>query len=388
MSPSTPHSLANTVLETIVDGLVLIDRRGIIQYVNSACVGMFGYDRDEMVGQNVKMLMPEPYQSAHDGYIESYRRTREAKIIGIGREVSGRRKDGTIIPVDLSVGDAKQTDPPLFVGVLRDLTERKRIEDELAQARKMETVGQLSAGVAHDFNNLLTVVIGNADLLHDALLSRPDLAKLAATIIHAGERGAQLTQRLLAFSRKQSLEPTHIDCNALITGLTPMLQRILREDIQLEIGLSPDIHYVFVDAAQLESALMNLAANARDAMSDGGHLTISTGRITLDTGYMATHLEVMPGDYIFISVTDDGTGMAPDVLARAFDPFFTTKGVGQGSGLGLSMVYGFVKQSNGNVSIYSESGLGTTVRLYLPVDTNDTPRDVSNGPELEPMVPD
>jgi signal transduction histidine kinase/ActR/RegA family two-component response regulator len=242
----------------------------------------------------------------------------------------------------------------------------KRTEELLVQAQKMEMVGQLSGGIAHDFNNLLTVIIGNAEFLSEKLQTRQDLQQLADDIGRAGDRGAELTQRLLAFGRRQVLRPVEIDCNALLDSMHKLLQRTLRQDIQIKTDFAPELFSAFADAAQLESAVLNLAVNAQDAMLSGGRLTISTANASLDGHYKSLHAEVIPGEYVLIAVTDDGEGMPKEVIERAFEPFYTTKEVGKGSGLGLSMVYGFVKQSNGHVAIYSEPGLGTTVRIYLP----------------------
>jgi PAS domain S-box-containing protein len=336
------------VVETAVDGVILIDARGRVLMFNPACEKLFKFQAHEIIGQNVKMLMPAPYRAEHDGYLKNFRETRVPKIIGIGREVTGQRKDGSTFPMDLSVGEAIQDGESIFVGIIHDLTSRKKTEEQLVQAQKMETVGQLSGGIAHDFNNLLTVIVGNSEFLGDELKAQPDLRQLADDICRAGERGAELTQRLLAFSRRQMLSPIKVD-------------------------FDPDIPLAFADPAQLESAILNLALNAQDAMAAGGRFTITTAGASLDEEYQALHPEVRPGEYVLIALTDSGEGMQKQVLARVFEPFFTTKEVGKGSGLGLSMVYGFVKQSNGHVSVYSEPGLGTTVRMYLPARPNKMP---------------
>jgi CheY-like chemotaxis protein/two-component sensor histidine kinase len=249
----------------------------------------------------------------------------------------------------------------------------------------MEMVGQLSGGIAHDFNNLLTVIVGNSEFLGDQLSARPDLRQLADDIGHAGERGAELTRQLLAFSRRQTLRPIEIDCNKLLESMHKLLRRAMREDLDIKLDFDPDIPQAFADTAQLESAILNLALNAQDAMAGGGRLTTTTASASLDAQYQRLHPEVRPGDYVLIAITDTGTGMSKDVLERVFEPFFTTKEVGKGSGLGLSMVYGFVKQSNGHVSIYSEPGLGTTVRMYLPVQQSKTPKEPAQGQGNETM---
>ena len=276
--------------------------------------------------------------------------------------------------MDLSVGEAKQDGEEIFVGIIHDLTARKLTEQQLQQAQKMEVVGQLSGGIAHDFNNLLTVIVGNAEHLGEQLKARQDLRQLADDICQAGERGAELTARLLAFSRRQLLQPQAIDCHQLLDSMHKLLRRTLRENIEIRTAFHPDMILTFADRAQLEFAVLNLALNAQDAMPAGGHLTMSTDLASLDEPYRSLHPEVEPGEYALISVTDDGEGMSPEVVAHAFEPFYTTKDVGKGSGLGLSMVYGFVKQSNGHVAIYSEVGLGTTVRIYLPLAAAKGPR--------------
>ena len=350
------------VVDTAVDGVILIDSQGSIRMFNPACERLFGYAADEAIGQNVEMLVPDGADRAV--HLEHFRCGGHKS--GIGREVVGRRKDGTTFPMEVAMGEAQQEGETICVGILHDLTERKQTEAQLVQAQKMETVGQLSGGIAHDFNNLLTVVVGNADALIDLLKARPDLQALAEAIVQAGERGAELTQRLLAFSRRQTLQPAEIDCNALVSSAEMMLRRMLSETITIRATLEPELWTAYADAGQLENALLNLAINARDAMPQGGSLTIATGNVPLDERYRDLHPEVSPGQYVMVAVTDDGSGMPKEVLDHAFEPFFTTKEVGKGSGLGLSMVYGFVKQSNGHVAIYSEPGLGTTVRIYLP----------------------
>ena len=375
------------VVDTAVDGVILIDARGCIVEFNPACEKLFKYRTEEVLHQNVKMLMPPSYRTEHDGYIRNFRETGERKIIGIGREVLGQRKDGSTFPMGLAVGEARQEGESIFVGIIHDLTERKRTEELLVQAQKMEMVGQLSGGIAHDFNNLLTVIVGNAEFLSEKLKARQDLQQLADDIGKAGDRGAELTQRLLAFGRRQVLRPVEIDCNILLASMHKLLLRTLRQDIEIKTDFDPEVSFAFADGAQLESAVLNLAVNAQDAMLSGGRLTISTANASLDDHYKSLHPEVVPGEYVLIAVTDDGDGMPKEVIERAFEPFYTTKEVGKGSGLGLSMVYGFVKQSNGHVAIYSEHGLGTTVRIYLPQVATKLPRLQEQIPNAAASLP-
>lgn len=358
------------VVETAVDGVILIDAHGRILVFNPACERLFGYRDKEVKGENVKVLMPPPYYHEHDGYLENYRTSGQRRIIGIGREVVGKRRDGSTFPMDLSVGETQKDGAAVFVGVIHDLSERKRAEEQLIQAQKMESVGQLSGGIAHDFNNLLTVIIGNAEALAERLKARPDLAQMADSILAAGLRGADLTSHLLAFSRRQVLTPAKIDCSLLISGMERMIRRTLQEDVVIRTRINPELHAAFADATQLQTAVLNLVINARDAMPRGGNLTIAAENITVDDSY---HPEVTPGAYVMIVITDEGEGMSAEVRERAFEPFFTTKEVGSGSGLGLSMVYGFVNQSGGHLTIYSELGLGTCVRLYLPAIVGERP---------------
>jgi signal transduction histidine kinase/ActR/RegA family two-component response regulator len=252
--------------------------------------------------------------------------------------------------------------------------ERRRAEERLVQAQKMEAIGNLTGGMAHDFNNLLGIIMGNLDLLRSDAVLTPETDELVGEAIDAAIRGADLTRRLLAFARRQPLQPKRVAINELVSGMVNLLRRTLGEDIDISLDLAPEVWAVVVDPAQLESALVNLANNARDAMPKGGRLMIATGNRPLDADYASMHTELAPGDYAMIEIGDTGTGMPPDVIAHVFEPFFTTKETGKGTGLGLSMVFGFVKQSAGHINVYSEPGQGTTFRLYLPraVDQDST----------------
>jgi signal transduction histidine kinase/CheY-like chemotaxis protein len=252
------------------------------------------------------------------------------------------------------------------VGLAQDITERKALEEQLLHAQRMEAVGQLTGGVAHDFNNLLGVMIGNTELLGDRIGGDEKAGRNIAALTQAIDRAASLTSRLLAFSRQQKLSPVAADVTDLIGGLKDMLQRTLNETIDLRIDVVPELWPATIDPHQFENALVNLAVNARDAMPQGGKLTIETANVTLDETYAEQQHEVLPGDYVMVAVSDTGTGMPPEVLEKVFEPFFTTKEFGKGSGMGLSMVYGFVKQSNGHITIYSEIGHGSTVKFFMP----------------------
>ncbi len=289
--------------------------------------------------------------------------------------------------MELAIGKMETGDKRIFIGIVRDITQRKDSERQLQQAQKMEAVGHLTGGIAHDFNNLLTAILGNLEMLQDRVELDPSARKFVDIAFRAADRGADLTQRLLAFSRKQTLSPETADINKLVLGVTELMRRTLGEDIEIKTVQGGGLWHATVDPGQLESALLNLAINARDAMPEGGKLTIETANSHLDQAYADTHQEVNPGQYVRVAVTDTGTGMPPEVVARAFEPFFTTKEVGRGSGLGLSMVYGFVKQSAGHVNIYSEPGHGTTIKLYLPkaVAAGEVAREAELSRRAQPM---
>lgn len=282
------------------------------------------------------------------------------------------------------------------LGSMVDISERLQMEERLRQAQKMEAVGQLTGGVAHDFNNLLTVVLGNAEALSDELEKQPRLHAMAEMTANAAVRGAELTNRLLAFSRKQTLEPRVLDVSQVIHGMDSLLRRTLPENIDIEIVRSGGLWKTHIDPGQLESALLNLALNARDAMPEGGALTIEMANAALDDDYVASELDVEAGQYVLIVVTDTGTGISPENVGRVFEPFFTTKEVGRGTGLGLSMVYGFVKQSGGHVRVYSEIGEGTSFKLYFPrswvkenrKQIDDADRKIARGDETILVVED
>ncbi len=275
-----------------------------------------------------------------------------------------------------------------FVTLFTDITKRCQAESQLRQAQKMEAVGQLTGGVAHDFNNLLMVILGNLEMAQQAL-SASDLLRTQRKIETAqggAQRAATLTKRLLAFARRQSLEPQPVDANRIVSGMSEIIRHSIGSGIELETVLAGGLWSAVVDPNQLENALLNLAINARDAMPQGGKLTIETANTSLDAAYAANHIEVTPGQYVMVAVSDGGTGMTPEEAAQAFEPFFTTKDVGKGSGLGLSQVFGFIKQSNGHVKIYSEPGAGTTVKLYLPRVTAESPVTIEIAAP-EPSLP-
>ena len=386
-----------SAFQNVSTGNIVISDTGLIEIFNVAAEEIFGYPADEVIGRNVAMLMPEPDHGRHDRYIRNYLGTGEAKIIGVGRDVTGLRKNGETFPMRLGVGEMRVGSRSSFVSSISDLTDIKALEAKFLQSQKMEAMGLLTGGVAHDFNNLMAIMMGNAELLKDMLGDNPKASGRVAGIIQAIERGASLTQRLLAFSRQQILTPKETDVNKLVLGLEDMLGRTLGETVDLKVITGPDDCVAMIDPSQLELVIINLAVNARDAMPQGGRLMIETTTVTLDEAYTSQCDDLQPGEYVQVAVSDSGTGMPSEILERVFEPFFTTKDVGQGSGLGLSMVFGFAKQSKGHASIYSEVGKGTTVKVFLPhilsgevaavIDTLKTP-ELSVGHERILIVED
>ncbi|MEP6835668.1 MAG: response regulator, partial [Gemmatimonas sp.] len=282
------------------------------------------------------------------------------------RQVVGRRKDGGRIPLEMAFSSFELNNKQHFTGILRDLTERSALEAQLRQSQKMEAFGQLAGGVAHDFNNLLTIIIGCSDMLLPGLQRSDPAHELVTDIRTAGDRAAALTRQLLAFSRRQLLEPKIVNLNETVAEVEKMLRRLIGEDVILASNLDHSLQPVRVDPGQIEQVLVNLAVNARDAMPAGGQLTIETRNVVWTEEYCRIHLGYMPGRYVMISMTDTGVGMTPDVKRRVFEPFFTTKGPGKGTGLGLATVFGIVRQSGGQVNVYSEVNVGTSLQVYLP----------------------
>ena len=352
--------------------IYMLDTNGMVTSWNPGAQRLKGYAADEIIGQHFSRFYTEAEQQ------EGVPGQNLEAAVRDGRwETEGwrLRKDGSRFWAHVLIEPMRDDDGKLvgFAKITRDRTERRETQKALEQTRqalfqsqKMEAVGQLTGGVAHDFNNLLTVIIGGVDTTLRSIEPNPRAERALGMAKLAAERAANLTSRLLAFSRRQPLQPVASDLNVLVRRMTELLHHSLGERIELEGVLYPRLWPVEVDQNQLESAVLNLAVNARDAMPGGGKLTIETANTYLDESYQETDTEVIPGQYVLLSVTDTGHGMPKDILARAFEPFYTTKETGKGTGLGLSMVYGFVKQSGGHVTIYSEVGEGTCVKLYFP----------------------
>jgi PAS domain S-box-containing protein len=355
-----------SVFNGISDGIFIVDAAtGRFLDVNEPGARMHGYAPEELIGAGIETISSgvAPY-TEHEAHIAH----RRAMTSGQSQDLDWHSKcrDGRLFWSAVTLRFASISNRDVILAIVRDVTDRRTVEDQLRQAQKMEAIGQLTGGVAHDFNNLLAVMMGNLELLEGASKGDPDTAELIADALDAAKRGASLTHRLLAFSRQQQLAPSAVEVGALVTGLIGVLRRVVEETVRIETVIAPDLWTCRIDAHQLENALLNLAVNARDAMPEGGRLAIAAENAVLDADYARDHAEVTAGRYVQLSVSDTGTGMSKEVVARALEPFFTTKPVGQGTGLGLPMVYGFVKQSGGHLAIYSEPGFGTTVKLYLP----------------------
>jgi PAS domain S-box-containing protein len=357
------------LLEAAPDAMLVVNQSGEIVLVNFQAETQFGYPRNELIGQPVTNIIPEGF--AERLIADDLRSAEEAltQQIGTGLELVARRKDGTSFPIELMLSPLKSDGDVLVTAAIRNIAARLSTEEQLRQAQKMQAIGNLTGGMAHDVNNMLGIIIGNLDLARPLVADDTEVTELIQEAIDAALSGAELTQQLLAFARQQPLRPERIATNELVTAIVRLLRRALGESIEIALDLAHDLWPVIADPAQLESSLTNLANNARDAMTAGGKLTIATANRYLDAEYATAHVDVTPGDYAVIEVTDTGTGMPREIAERIFEPFYTTKEIGKGTGLGLSMVFGFIKQSGGHISVYSEPRVGTTFRLYLPRDT-------------------
>ena len=357
------------IVDTAVSAIVVIDDKGILQSINPATEAIFGYRPNELIGRNVKALMPDEQARMHDVHLENYRRTGKSKIIGFGREVQGRRKDGSTFPLELAVAEWRDMqDQRFFVGIMRDITERKRIELELARVANVEVAGQLAGGIAHDFNNLLAVIVGNLEFAERGA-GDEKVRRAIHNALQAVEAGANLNlriRRMLSLAGSQPLEPRLVVLSGQVGETAKLLQDMLGKRIALTTEFDPDLWPTFADPGEIDSALFNLTLNARDAMPEGGNLFIKARNVTLDARAAEIDPKARPGDYVELSVADNGVGMTPEVLRRAKEPFFSTKGPHKGTGLGLSSVFDFVKHCGGFGALSSAVGKGATVSLYLP----------------------
>ena len=437
------------LLESAPDAMVIANQHGNITLVNAQTERLFGYKRNELLGQPVEILIPDRYRGHHVRYRTEYGEVPRLRPMGAGRELFGLRKDGTEFPVEISLSPFRTQEGILVFSAIRDITLQKQAQNELREAKeeletrvrertaellaanealkaevtqreqamrqrdteqerarrleeqllltqKMEAIGRLAGGIAHDFNNLLGVILGNAEMM---LRMEPrDAAHVERVeqIKMAGEEAASVTRQLLAFARQQVSEPQLLDLNRVLNDLEPLLRRIVEENIRMEMVLARDLGDIKIDRSQLSQVVLNLVANARDAMKKGGRLTLETGNTYLGEAYARDHLDVVPGPYVQLSVTDSGEGMDKETVSRIFEPFFTTKEKGAGSGLGLATVYGIVRQAGGHIWVYSEPARGTTFKIYFPRITgaaegaflHKQSEEVSSGTETILLVED
>ncbi|MBI3418798.1 MAG: response regulator [Proteobacteria bacterium] len=358
------------LMEQANDAILMLDLGGVVLETNRKGETLLGRPRKEIISQPLaSFLMPDQIASLRQLLTGDSAKPVDLRLSG---------KNNQILTAEVSVARVPMGEQQVLLFIARDITARQQLEQQLHQAQKMEAIGNLTGGMAHDFNNLLGIIIGNLDLLSDRLKNDEEKEPFLCAALDATLRGADLTRRLLAFARQQPLQPQSVDPNKLTEGITKLLSRMLGEDVEISLNLAAEVWPVVVDPAQLEAAITNLATNARDAMLHGGRLTINTGNRRLDENYAAQYPEVTPGDYAVVEVSDNGAGMPPEVISHIFEPFFTTKERDKGTGLGLAMVFGFMKQSNGHISVYSEVGAGTTFRLYLPRATGENARDIQS----------
>jgi PAS domain S-box-containing protein len=354
------------MLDAMPDAVLMSDADGIITRANKATGALFGYTPEELVGESINTLMPPAFAVRHDAFMQNYMKTGRSHVIGRGRTVEGMRRNGMIFPLHVSLGRANHEGETHFVAIMHDISRRVAAEDALARSARLDAIGQMTSGISHDFNNILTVVIGNLELL-EACLKETDEKAIVTDALEAAVLGSELTASLSAFGRKTVSNCESIDVNAACNAAITLIRRTFDPHYEISVALSEPLPAILADTTQLQSALINIALNARDAMPDGGKIIIRTEKVLVDDDYVAQELDVAQGTYVRVSVTDTGRGMGPDTQQRVFEPFFTTKPAGYGTGLGLAMVYGFVRQCGGHVTIYSEIGHGTTIALYFTV---------------------
>jgi len=385
------------MLEYAPDAFVGVSSDGLIVLVNAQTESLFGYGRGELVGRPVELLVPERLRGGHESSRSGYFKDPRVRPMGAGLSLFGRRRDGSEFPAEICLSSVQTGDGVLALAAIRDVgervaaaaererlraqAEREKLRNQIQQSQRLESLGQLAGGIAHDFNNLLAVIINYAAFVDDELQAAAEAdgrerwqgtCEDLKQIRVASERAAQLTHQLLAFARREVVQPEVIDVNDVVRDIEQLLRRTLGEHIDLHSSLAAELTPVLIDPGRLEQILVNLAVNARDAMPNGGVLRIDTSNMDLDQEYLATRPELSPGRYVRLRVSDTGVGMPPEVLERAFDPFFTTKPPGQGTGLGLATVYGIVQQAGGHSQIYSEQGVGTTFTVLLPATEQPT----------------
>ncbi|CUW39988.1 putative blue-light-activated sensor histidine kinase (FixL-like) [Magnetospirillum sp. XM-1] len=361
------EQIKSSILDAALDAIVTIDRSGMVVEFNPAAERIFGRRATDALGMEVSdLIIPEAHREAHRRGLARVAAGHGSTVLGKRLEMSGLHADGHEIPLELTI--THLSDHGLFTAFIRDISEQKQTEAALRRSQKMEAVGQLTGGIAHDFNNLLGIITGNLELLERAVQGNEAGQRRVDTALRSARRGADLTRRLLSFSRQdpKAQGKSLTDLNEAVSGMQEMIQRSLTRMVEVRTRLTPDAWPADINRSEFEDCLLNLCLNARDAMPKGGLLTIETANMEIDAEFRRADPNMTPGRYVLVSISDTGTGIPKDILDRIFEPFFTTKERGKGTGLGLSMAYGFAKRSGGHIRVYSEPGIGTTFRLYLP----------------------
>ena len=352
------------IVESSTDAIIGKRLDGMIVTWNPAAERMFGYPAAEALGRHIAIIIPADRIAEEDFILDRLRRGERIEQF----ETIRKTKDGRLLPVILTISPMRDA-KGIVVGaskLVRDMTDRNRIEAQLRQSQKMEAIGNLTGGLAHDFNNLLGIIMGNLEMLAETTDPAGESSELLTDALGAAEHGAELTRSLLAFARRQPLQPRNLKLEGLVDDTVKLLRRLLGEHIQIVTAHEPGVCTVRADPTQLSAALTNLATNARDAMPGGGQLKITTGTRRVDVDNQILNLDIPPGDYAVITISDTGSGIPPEIVSRIFEPFFTTKDRDRGTGLGLSTVFGFIKQSGGHINVYTEVGIGTSFTIYLP----------------------
>jgi PAS domain S-box-containing protein len=369
------------LLESEPNAILIMDAQGRIVLASSHAQTMFGYSADELVGRSVELLVPDPLREAYRAHRVKYRDAPRTLLLGASADLTARCKDGRAIPVEVNLRPHRLNDTLLVTAVVRDVSERRRLEAQLRHAQKMEAVGRLAGGIAHDFNNLLTAMLGFSALGLEQTAPDDPVRPYLEEVQKAANRATSLTNQLLAFGRRQLLEARVVDLNVIVRDLERMLRILVGEDIALDLRLASPLGLVRIDSGQFEHVIVNLAVNARDAMPGGGRLTIETAEARVDDPATLVPAGATPGAYVSLAVGDTGIGMDADTKSRVFEPFFSTKEQGKGSGLGLSTAYGIVTQSEGYFAVDSEVGRGTRFQILLP-------RVAARAPDPPPLPAD